>query len=67
MQDDAEISFSVEDMTNAPSTLPSESIEAFWTSSNYMDVCEYQGDPDVPYTIKNTISGTIDPNTVAIN
>lgn len=66
-KDDAVISFTVKDMTNAPSSLPSAPITAFWTSSRYMDVCEYQGDNDVPYQITNEDSGEIVWDTVSIN
>lgn len=52
--DDAEISFSVEDMTNAASMVKSEAIEAYWTSKAYMRVCEYEGDGGATFHIQNT-------------
>ena len=65
--DDAEISFSVEDMTNAASRVKSEAIEAYWTSSSYMRVCEYEGENGATFHIQNTEAGTIEQDTISIS
>jgi hypothetical protein len=65
--DDKVVSFTVKNMVNAPSRLPSDEISAFWTTSRYMDVCQYKGDNDVPYQITNAEAGAIEWNTVSIN
>ena len=51
LKDDAEISFSVEGMTNAASLVKSEAIAAYWSTSKYMKVCEYEGDNGATFHI----------------
>ena len=59
--DNAEISFSVEGMTNAASLVKSEAIQAFWTSKSYMKVCEYEGEGDPKtFHIQNSLAGSIE-------
>jgi len=65
--DDVTVSFKVKNMQNAPSKLPSDEISAFWTTSRYMDVCQYKGDGGVPYKMINSESGAIEWDTVSIN
>lgn len=62
--DDAEISFSVEGMTNAGSLVKSEAVEAYWTSKYYMKVCEYEGE-DGPFYIQNGAPGEIETASIS--
>ena len=54
----AEISFSVDDVVNAPTMVESSAIKAYWTSKEYMSVSEYYN--DVPTTIKTLTPAILD-------
>jgi hypothetical protein len=55
----AQISFSVEDVINAPTRLESDGIYAYWTSKEYQSVSEYVS--STPATIVNQEAGVLDP------
>lgn len=65
--DNAEISFTVQSMTNAPSMVKSDKIEAYWTSKSYMRVCEYEGENGDSFHIQNSKPGNIEADTVSIS
>jgi hypothetical protein len=54
----AEISFSVDDIENAPTMVTSDALYAFWTSKEYYSVSEYYNAN--PTTITNEQPGQLD-------
>jgi hypothetical protein len=54
-------------MTNAPSMVKSDKIEAYWTSKSYMRVCEYEGENGDSFHIQNSKPGSIESDTVSIS
>ena len=54
----AEISFSVDDIINAPTNVESSAIKAYWTSKKYLSVSEYYN--EIPTTVYTTAPALLD-------
>jgi hypothetical protein len=55
-----EFSFTIKDVKNAPSMVPSDMVQAYWKSSKYIDVANFGGETRV----KNLNPGALRENDV---